>query len=202
MRASASAAPPAKDSYLNIPQIVSACEITGADAVHPGYGFLAENARFAEILEEHEITFIGPSAEHVRLMGDKIQAKVTAKTLGLPLVPGSDGPITSLDEAKKVARDIGYPVLVKAAAGGGGRGMKVAHVEEELDAGACHGAHRGQDELRRRHSVSREISRRIRAISKCRCWATARATRSISASATARSSGGIRSFGKRRRRRR
>ena len=126
--------PPAKDSYLNIPQIVSACEITGADAVHPGYGFLAENARFAEILEEHEITFIGPSAEHVRLMGDKIQAKVTAKSLGLPLVPGSDGPITSLDEAKKVASDIGYPVLVKAAAGGGGRGMKVAHVEEELDA--------------------------------------------------------------------
>jgi acetyl-CoA carboxylase, biotin carboxylase subunit len=126
--------PPAKDSYLNIPQIVSACEITGADAVHPGYGFLAENARFAEILEEHEITFIGPSAEHVRLMGDKIQAKVTAKSLGLPLVPGSDGPITSLDEAKKIASDIGYPVLVKAAAGGGGRGMKVAHVEEELDA--------------------------------------------------------------------
>ena len=134
MRACASARPPAKDSYLNIPQIVSACEITGADAVHPGYGFLAENARFAEILEEHEITFIGPSAEHVRLMGDKIQAKVTAKSLGLPLVPGSDGPITSLDEAKKVASDIGYPVLVKAAAGGGGRGMKVAHVEEELDA--------------------------------------------------------------------
>ena len=126
--------PPAKDSYLNIPHIVSACEITGADAVHPGYGFLAENARFAEILEEHEITFIGPSAEHVRLMGDKIQAKMTAKSLGLPLVPGSDGPITSLDEAKKIASDIGYPVLVKAAAGGGGRGMKVAHVEEELDA--------------------------------------------------------------------
>jgi acetyl-CoA carboxylase biotin carboxylase subunit len=126
--------PPSKDSYLNIPQIVSACEITGADAVHPGYGFLAENARFAEILEEHEITFIGPTAEHVRLMGDKIHAKVTAKSLGLPLVPGSDGPIASLAEAKKVASDIGYPVLVKAAAGGGGRGMKVAHVEEELDA--------------------------------------------------------------------
>src|SRR6188508_2290967 len=109
--------PPARDSYLNIPAIVAACEITGADAVHPGYGFLAENARFAEILDEHDITFIGPSAEHVRLMGDKIQAKVTAKSLGLPLVPGSDGPITSLDEAKKVASDIGYPVLVKAAAG-------------------------------------------------------------------------------------
>ena len=126
--------PPAKDSYLNIPQIVSACEITGADAVHPGYGFLAENARFAEILEEHEITFIGPSAEHVRLMGNKIEAKETAKTLGLPLVPGSEGSITNLEQAKKIAADIGYPILVKAAAGGGGRGMKVAHVEEELDA--------------------------------------------------------------------
>jgi acetyl-CoA carboxylase biotin carboxylase subunit len=127
-------APPAKDSYLNIPQIVSACEITGADAVHPGYGFLAENARFAEILKEHEITFIGPSAEHVRLMGNKIEAKQTAKALGLPLVPGSDGPITGLKQAKRIAQNIGYPVLVKAAAGGGGRGMKVAHVEEELDA--------------------------------------------------------------------
>ena len=127
-------APPAKDSYLNIPQIVSACEITGADAVHPGYGFLAENARFAEILKEHEITFIGPSAEHVRLMGNKIEAKQTAKALGLPLVPGSDGPITDLKQAKRIAQNIGYPVLAKAAAGGGGRGMKVAHVEEELDA--------------------------------------------------------------------
>ncbi len=126
-------APPAKDSYLNIPHIVSACEITGADAVHPGYGFLAENARFAEILEEHQITFIGPTAEHVKLMGDKIEAKRTAKALGLPLVPGSPGPITDLDEAREIAREIGYPVLVKAAAGGGGRGMKVAHVEEELE---------------------------------------------------------------------
>src|SRR6202158_730840 len=124
-------APPAKDSYLNIPAIVAACEITGADAVHPGYGFLAENARFAEILEEHEITFIGPSPEHVKLMGNKIEAKETAEALGLPLVPGSDGAITDLEEAKRIARDIGYPVLVKAAAGGGGRGMKVAHVEDE-----------------------------------------------------------------------
>jgi acetyl-CoA carboxylase biotin carboxylase subunit len=126
-------APAAKDSYLNIPHIVSACEITGADAVHPGYGFLAENARFAEILEEHQITFIGPTAEHVKLMGDKIEAKRSAKALGLPLVPGSPGPITDLAEAREIARDIGYPVLVKAAAGGGGRGMKVAHVEEELE---------------------------------------------------------------------
>jgi acetyl-CoA carboxylase, biotin carboxylase subunit len=125
-------APPAKDSYLNIPAIVAACEITGADAVHPGYGFLAENARFAEILEEHDITFIGPTAEHVSLMGDKIKAKETAQSLGIPVVPGS-GPVTDLVEAKAFARDIGYPVLVKAAAGGGGRGMKVANFEEELE---------------------------------------------------------------------
>jgi acetyl-CoA carboxylase biotin carboxylase subunit len=126
-------APPAKDSYLNIPQIVAACEITGADAVHPGYGFLSENARFAEILEEHDITFIGPSAEHVRLMGDKIQAKEKARSLGILLVPGSDGPITDLAEAQRLAADMGYPVLVKAAAGGGGRGMKVANFENELE---------------------------------------------------------------------
>jgi acetyl-CoA carboxylase biotin carboxylase subunit len=126
-------APRAKDSYLNIPQIVAACEITGADAVHPGYGFLAENARFAEILEEHDITFIGPSAEHVRLMGDKIQAKEKARSLGIPLVPGSDGPIADLAEAQRLAADLGYPVLVKAAAGGGGRGMKVANLENELE---------------------------------------------------------------------
>jgi acetyl-CoA carboxylase biotin carboxylase subunit len=125
-------APPAKDSYLNIPAIVAACEITGADAVHPGYGFLSENARFAEILEEHAITFIGPSAEHVRLMGDKIQAKQTARTLGIPVVPGT-GPIVDLEEAKALARDLGYPVLVKAAAGGGGRGMKLALFENELE---------------------------------------------------------------------
>jgi acetyl-CoA carboxylase biotin carboxylase subunit len=125
-------AAPAKDSYLNIPAIVAACEITGADAVHPGYGFLAENARFAEILEEHELTFIGPSAEHVRLMGDKIKAKETARELGIPIVPGS-GPVGDFEEAKAFARDIGYPVLVKAAAGGGGRGMKLALFENELE---------------------------------------------------------------------
>jgi len=114
-------APPAKDSYLNIPAIVAACEITGADAVHPGYGFLAENARFAEILEEHKIAFIGPTAEHVRLMGDKIKAKETAKSLGIPVVPGSDGPIDNIEDAKAIAAEIGFPIMVKASAGGGGR---------------------------------------------------------------------------------
>jgi acetyl-CoA carboxylase biotin carboxylase subunit len=127
-------APPAKDSYLNIPAIVAACEITGADAVHPGYGFLAENARFAEILEEHDITFIGPTAEHVRLMGNKIEAKETVRALGIPVVPGSDGPVGGFVEAAAIARDIGYPVMVKAAAGGGGRGMKLALYENDLEA--------------------------------------------------------------------
>ncbi|WP_108883487.1 acetyl-CoA carboxylase biotin carboxylase subunit [Anderseniella sp. Alg231-50] len=125
--------PSATDSYLNIPAIVAACEITGADAVHPGYGFLSENARFAKILEEHDIAFIGPSAEHISVMGDKIEAKLTAKKLGIPVVPGSDGGVSGFDEARRVAKEIGYPVLIKAAAGGGGRGMKVALSEDEID---------------------------------------------------------------------
>ncbi len=125
--------PPASESYLNVPAILAACEITGADAVHPGYGFLSENARFAEILAEHGITFIGPSAEHIRVMGDKVMAKKTAAELGIPVVPGSDGAVRSVAQARKVARDIGYPVLIKASAGGGGRGMKVARSEAELE---------------------------------------------------------------------
>jgi len=124
--------PPAKDSYLNVPALLSACEITGADAVHPGYGFLSENARFAEILAEHGVTFIGPTAQHIRLMGDKIAAKRTAKELGMPLVPGSEGAVGSDAEALTTARNIGFPVLVKAAAGGGGRGMKVARSAKDL----------------------------------------------------------------------
>ncbi len=124
--------PQARDSYLNIPQIVAACEITGADAIHPGYGFLSENARFAEILEAHNITFIGPRSEHIRVMGDKIAAKQTAIRLGIPVVPGSDGAIDNEEDAKRVAAEIGYPVLIKAASGGGGRGMKVARNEDEL----------------------------------------------------------------------
>ena len=124
--------PAAKDSYLNVPAILSACEITGADAVHPGYGFLSENARFAEILNDHGLHFIGPKAEHIRIMGDKIEAKRTAKRLGIPVVPGSDGGVTDDGEAAKISDKIGYPVLIKAAAGGGGRGMKVAKSREEL----------------------------------------------------------------------
>ena len=124
--------PPAAESYLNIPRLLAACEITGADAVHPGYGFLSENARFAEILEEHNITFIGPTSEHIRIMGDKIQAKETAKSLGIPVVPGSAGAINSDVQAARVAKEFGFPVLIKAAAGGGGRGMKVARTLDEL----------------------------------------------------------------------
>ncbi|MET3355342.1 acetyl-CoA carboxylase biotin carboxylase subunit [Xanthobacter autotrophicus] len=124
--------PAARESYLNIPSLLAACEITGADAVHPGYGFLAENARFAEILADHNIYFIGPKAEHIRIMGDKIEAKKTAQSLGIPVVPGSDGGIHSDEEAQRVAAEIGFPVLVKAAAGGGGRGMKVAMTSEDL----------------------------------------------------------------------
>ena len=125
-------APHAADSYLNIPSLLAACEITGADAIHPGYGFLSENARFVEILEDHGITFIGPTSEHIRTMGDKIAAKETAKRLGIPVVPGSDGGVESVEQAGQVATEMGYPVLIKAAAGGGGRGMKVAHGPEDL----------------------------------------------------------------------
>jgi acetyl-CoA carboxylase, biotin carboxylase subunit len=124
--------PPARDSYLNVPSLLAACEITGADAVHPGYGFLSENARFAEILGEHNITFIGPRPEHIRIMGDKIEAKRTAVRLGIPCVPGSPGAVNGDEEALRIGAEIGYPVLVKAAAGGGGRGMKVAHDADAL----------------------------------------------------------------------
>jgi len=124
--------PPARESYLNVPALLAACEITGADAVHPGYGFLSENARFAEILGEHGVHFIGPRPEHIRLMGDKIEAKRTAKRLGIPVVPGSDGGVGSDADAAEIARAIGFPVLVKASAGGGGRGMKVAQTPADL----------------------------------------------------------------------
>ncbi|MEM7268619.1 MAG: biotin carboxylase N-terminal domain-containing protein, partial [Pseudomonadota bacterium] len=125
--------PPSPQSYLNIPAIITACEITGADAVHPGYGFLSENAGFAQIVEEHELTFIGPTAQHIRDMGDKITAKDTMKRLGVPCVPGSDGGVPTVEEARRVAADMGYPVLVKAASGGGGRGMKVAETAADLE---------------------------------------------------------------------
>ncbi|WP_300512802.1 acetyl-CoA carboxylase biotin carboxylase subunit [Aliiroseovarius sp.] len=125
--------PPGTDSYLSIAGIIAACEITGAQAVHPGYGFLSENANFVQALEDHEIAFIGPSAKHIRMMGDKITAKDTAIKLGIPVVPGSDGGVPDLASARKMAAEMGYPVIIKATAGGGGRGMKVAETEADID---------------------------------------------------------------------
>ena len=124
--------PPAAESYLNIPNIISAAEISGADAIHPGYGFLSENAKFAEIVELHDLIFVGPKPEHIRTMGDKVEAKRTAGRLGLPLVPGSDGAVSDPAEAAEIAAQIGYPVIIKAASGGGGRGMKVCNAPDQL----------------------------------------------------------------------
>ncbi len=125
--------PSSAQSYLSMPALISACEITGAQAIHPGYGFLSENAGFVQMLEDHGITFIGPRAEHIRIMGDKITAKDTMKALGVPCVPGSDGGVNDVEQAKAVAAQIGYPVIIKATAGGGGRGMKVAENEAGLE---------------------------------------------------------------------
>jgi acetyl-CoA carboxylase biotin carboxylase subunit len=125
--------PPGTDSYLSIPAIIAACEVTGAQAIHPGYGFLSENANFVQIVEDHGLSFIGPTAEHIRIMGDKITAKDTMKKLGVPCVPGSDGGVPSLADAKKLGEEMGYPVIVKATAGGGGRGMKVAETAKDME---------------------------------------------------------------------
>ncbi|MBS7668257.1 acetyl-CoA carboxylase biotin carboxylase subunit [Croceicoccus gelatinilyticus] len=125
--------PSATDSYLNMAAIISAAEIANADAIHPGYGFLSENAKFAEIVEAHGLKWIGPKPEHIRTMGDKVAAKKSAGELGLPLVPGSDGAVSDYDEARQIAAEIGYPVIIKAASGGGGRGMKVCEAEDQLE---------------------------------------------------------------------
>jgi len=125
--------PSSAQSYLSVPAIISACEVTGAQAIHPGYGFLSENAQFVQIVEDHGLTFIGPSAEHIRMMGDKITAKDTMKALGVPCVPGSDGGVAALEDALRIGAEIGYPVIVKATAGGGGRGMKVARDAQEME---------------------------------------------------------------------
>ncbi|MDK3074417.1 acetyl-CoA carboxylase biotin carboxylase subunit [Sedimentitalea sp. JM2-8] len=125
--------PPSPQSYLSIPAIISACEITGAQAIHPGYGFLSENANFVQVVEDHGLTFIGPTAEHIRIMGDKITAKDTMKALGVPCVPGSDGGVPDLATAKRIGEEIGYPVIIKATAGGGGKGMKVAQSAADME---------------------------------------------------------------------
>ena len=125
--------PSSSQSYLSIPSIIAACEITGAEAIHPGYGFLSENAGFVQVIEDHGLTFIGPTAEHIRIMGDKITAKDTMKALGVPCVPGSDGGVASLEDAKRIGDEIGYPVIIKATAGGGGKGMKVAQSAKDME---------------------------------------------------------------------
>ena len=125
--------PSSQQSYLSIPAIIAACEITGAEAIHPGYGFLSENAGFVQVIEDHGLTFIGPTAEHIRVMGDKITAKDTMKKLGVPCVPGSEGGVASLEEAKRLGEEIGYPVIIKATAGGGGKGMKVAQTAKDME---------------------------------------------------------------------
>ena len=125
--------PPGTDSYLSIPAIIAACEITGAQAIHPGYGFLSENANFVQIIEDHQLTFIGPTAEHIRVMGDKISAKDTMKALGVPCVPGSVGGVPTLADAQRIGEEVGYPVIVKATAGGGGKGMKVAQTAADME---------------------------------------------------------------------
>ncbi|WP_299777139.1 acetyl-CoA carboxylase biotin carboxylase subunit [uncultured Roseobacter sp.] len=125
--------PSGAQSYLSVPAIIAACEVTGAEAIHPGYGFLSENAGFVQVVEDHDLTFIGPTAEHIRIMGDKITAKDTMKKLGVPCVPGSDGGVATLEEAKRLGEEMGYPVIIKATAGGGGRGMKVAQNAGEME---------------------------------------------------------------------
>ena len=195
--------PPAKDSYLNIPALLAACEITGADAVHPGYGFLSENARFAEILAEHSIALHRPEGRAHPPDGrqDRGQAHRQAPrhSRACPAPTAASAPTT---KRWRSPREIGFPVLVKAAAGGGGRGMKVAHTEDELADGAVDRPHRSQGRVRRRRGLSREISAASRATSKSRCSATAAATPSISASATARCSAATRRSGRKAPRRR
>ena len=183
--------PPARDSYLNIPSILSAATIAGVDAIHPGYGFLSENARFAEAVEAHGFAFIGPTPQHISMMGDKIVAKQTAKELGLPLVPGSPGPVESLEEIVELGTRIGWPVLIKAVAGGGGRGMKVVDDADSAAEAFSLAAPRPRLHSATILSTSRSICRG-RATSKSRCWATAWAPASISANATARCSAATR----------
>ena len=125
--------PQSKESYLNIPSIIAACEVSGAEAVHPGYGFLSENASFVEKLNAHNIDFIGPKSDHIKTMGDKILAKKTAEKYGLPVIPGSNGEVKDFKDARSIAKDIGYPIIIKASAGGGGRGMVVVRNEKELE---------------------------------------------------------------------
>ena len=184
--------PSARDSYLNVAAILTAASVTGADAIHPGYGFLSENAGFADMVAAHGITFIGPAPEHIRMMGDKITAKAAMASLGVPLVPGSAGAVADLTDAAAVADSIGYPVLIKAAAGGGGRGMKVAHEAAELSEGLARRPGGGARRLRQRRRLQSRSTSTSRATSNCRCWRMRMARWSTSVNATAPFSGGTR----------
>ena len=192
--------PRSADSYLNVPAIISAAEITGADALHPGYGFLSESAYLAEVCEACHIRFIGPDPNVIRLMGDKARARRAMKKAGVPILPGSDGPIEGEEQAGRIARDIGYPVIIKATAGGGGRGMRVVQARGGAVAGAEDGAARGRGRLRHRRRLHREVRRSRRATSSSRCSAITTAASSRSASASARFSAAIRSCSRSRRR--
>ena len=194
--------PRSADSYLNVPAIISAAEITGADAIHPGYGFLSESAYLAEVCEACHIRFIGPDPSVIKLLGDKARARKAMKKAGVPMLPGSDGPVDGEEKALKVAKDIGYPVIIKAVAGGGGRGMRVVRNAGELPQRCC-GPRSARP--RRRSATATSTSRstsRTRATSSSRSSATITATSCTSASASARSSAGIRSCSRSRPRRR
>ena len=185
--------PPSAESYLNIPAVVSAAEVTDAVAVHPGYGFLSENADFAERVEQSGFVFIGPKPETIRLMGDKLSAIAAMREAGIPCVPGSDGPIGDAPrDTLRVARDIGYPVIVKAAGGGGGRGMRVVHSEAALLNAVSLTPRRGGGGVRQRRRLPREVPREPGGTSSSRSSPTRTATSCISASATARCSAGTR----------
>ncbi len=181
------------DSYLNVPAVISAAEITGADAIHPGYGFLSESAYLAEVCEACHIKFIGPDPQVIRLMGDKARARKVMKKAGVPILPGSDGPVESEEKALKVAKEIGYPVIVKATAGGGGRGMRVVRAAVGAVARRQDGAARSRSGVRRRRRVHREIRRVAAAHRVSDARRPSRRRWCISASASARFSGVIRS---------
>ena len=185
--------PPAQDSYLNISSLISAAEITGADAVHPGYGFLAENAHFAEVLQECRLAWIGPRPEIIRLMGDKAKARETAAAAGVPVLPGSREPLASAEAARRLAEEIGYPVILKAAAGGGGRGMRVVTRLEEIDSQFATARTEAVEGVRRRLALPREVPGGAAAHRVPGARRPPRPHASTSASASARSSAATRS---------
>ena len=189
--------PPSAKSYLNIPQVIAAAEVTGAEAIHPGYGFLSENPHFVDVCQACGIVFIGPNADIIRMMGNKAQAKATMKAAGVPVMPGSDGLVDTVEEALEWAEQIGYPVIVKASAGGGGRGMRIVQQPRGAARPLPHRPQRGQGRLHGRQRSTWRSTCWSRATSKCRSWATCSATWCTWASASAPSSAATRSSSRR-----